>query len=87
MDAVLANRILVATTDITTDRYEAHIEYPVKTINVSERDHFYQTDTGPMLFPDLTVAPADLLDGMQPAFSAFNHPDWIEFLVRDITPV
>ncbi|MDA0832666.1 MAG: hypothetical protein O2955_03580 [Planctomycetota bacterium] len=85
--AVLKNEILVARTELENDRYRAVIEYPVKTINASEREWVYQTDTGPMLIPDLTAEPDLLLDGMQLAFSALNSPDWIEFLIRVPTDV
>jgi hypothetical protein len=87
IEATLTNQPLVATTDLQSGRYETRLEYPVKTINAGEREHFYQTDTGPVLFPDLTASPEALLDRMQTAFAAFNHPGWIEFLVRDPSPV
>lgn len=85
--AVLKNEVLVARTEIENDRYRATIEYPVKTINASEREWVYQTDTGPTLIPDLTGDPDTLLDRMQLAFSAFNCPEWIEFLIRVPTDV
>ncbi|MGD9854103.1 MAG: hypothetical protein AB7U20_04050 [Planctomycetaceae bacterium] len=87
VDAVLNNAPLVAQTELDSDRYTAVIEYPVKTINANERDEIYQTDTGPHLFPDLTCEPDNLLKRMELAFSAFNHPDWAEFLVRVPTPI
>ncbi|MEX0727952.1 MAG: hypothetical protein WEB58_11360 [Planctomycetaceae bacterium] len=85
--AVLKNEILVARTELENDRFRAVIEYPVKTINASEREWIYQTDTGPTLIPDLTGEPDMLLDRMQLAYSAFNCPDWIEFLIRVPTDV
>ena len=55
----------------------------MKTINANERDWIYQTDTGPHLLPDLSRArPTICCGGMRLAFSAFNVPDWIEFIVR-----
>jgi len=87
VEAVLANELLVAHTQIENERYRAVLEYPVKTINANERDAVYQTDTGPMLLPDLSVAPEDLLGGMELAFSAFNCPEWIEFIARVPTPI
>ena len=85
--AVLANEPLVAVNRIENDRYTAEIEYPVKTMNGNERDWVYQTDTGPFLYPDLTVEPAELLARLELAFGAFNAPDWAEFIVRTRTPV
>ena len=85
--ATLANQPLVAQTTIENDRYSAVIEYPVKTMNANERDLIYQTDTGPVLLPDLSRPPEELLTGFELAFAAFNCPDWIEVLVRAPTEI
>ena len=85
--AVLDNEVLVARTEIENERYVALIEYPVKSMNASERDDIYQPDTGPVLLPDLSREPADLIAGFDLAFVAFNCPDWAEFLVRVPTAV
>ena len=87
VEATLKNVPLVAETEIDSDRYRAVIEYPVKTMNANERDAIYQTDTGPHLFPDLSCEPGDLLARMELAFSAFNRPEWTEFLLRVPTPI
>jgi hypothetical protein len=87
VEATLANQPLVARSQIEGDRYLAVLEYPVKTINANERDTIYQTDTGPVLLPDLSREPEELIGGFEMAFSAFNTPHWIEFLVRVPTPV
>jgi hypothetical protein len=87
VDAVLANDRLVGIHRIVTDRYRVEIEYPVKTINANERDWVYQTDTGPILFPDLDVEPEQLLSGVNLAFTASNSPTWAEFIVRARTPI
>ena len=86
VEAVLANQNLVARTELENDRYHALIEHPVKTINANERDWIYQTDTGPVLFPDLSVEPDAMLPSLELAYSAFNCPDWSEFIVRRGTP-
>jgi len=77
----------VARTEIQADRYVAILEYPVKTMNANERDMIYQTDTGPILLPDLSREPDDLIGGMRLAFAAFNCSTWIEFIIRTRTPV
>jgi hypothetical protein len=87
VEAVLAGDRLVAKTTLHEGPYTAVIEYPVKTINANERDWIFQTDTGPHLFPDLSRRADDLLGGMQLAYSAFNAPDWIEFIVRAPTEI
>lgn len=80
--ATLANEILVARTHLSNDRYAVVLEYPVKTMNANERDNVYQTDTGPVLFPDFSADPHRLISGFELAYAAFNSPDWTEFLVR-----
>lgn len=87
VEATLANQPLVARTTLDTDRYMAVIEYPIKTMNANERDWIYQTDTGPILFPDLSVEPESLLERLELAFAAFNCPAWIELIVRVPTKV
>jgi hypothetical protein len=80
--ATLSNQPLVAHTRLVTDRYQVDLEYPIKTMNVNERENIYQTDTGPVLLPDLTRDFDDLINGFELAYCAFNNPSWIEFLVR-----
>ena len=78
---------LVGRTVIQEGRYTAVLEFPVKTMNASERDFIYQTDTGPILMPDFSREPDDLIAGLEMAFVAFNCPDWAEFVVRVPTSV
>ena len=85
VEATLENRPLVAVIRLESDRYIAHLEFPVRTMNGNERDWIYQTDTGPVLFPDLTREPDDLLTGLELAFVALNAPDWADFIVRTRT--
>jgi hypothetical protein len=85
--AILANAPVMARTQIENPRYVAVIDYPVKTMNASERENFFQPDTGPILLPDLTREPADLIAGFELAFAAFNCHTWVEFLVRTPTPI
>ena len=87
VEAVLNNARMTARTEIEDDSCLAVIEYPVKTINANERDNIYQTDTGPVLLPDFSRKPEQWIEGLELAFSAFNRPDWIEFIVRVPTPV
>jgi len=80
--AVLSNQRLIAETRIDQPQYIATLVYPIKTINANERDDIYQTDTGPILLPDFSKKPAELISGFDLAFSAFNSPNWIELIVR-----
>ena len=87
VDAVLANELLVGIHRFANERYAAEIEYPVKTINANERDVVYQTDTGPILLPDLERNPDDLLTGLELAFTASKAPDWAQLIIRTRTPI
>ena len=87
VEAVLNNTPLVAVTEIESDDLLARIEYPVKTINASERHTIYQTDTGPVLFPDLSSSGDDAIERFELAYAAFNCREWCEFLVRERTPI
>jgi hypothetical protein len=87
IEAIAGDSPLVSRTEIEHGRYRATIEYPIRTVNVSERDGFYQTDTGPILLPDLDRKPDELIDGCDLAFVAHNAPDWAEFIVRVPTKI
>ena len=87
VETVLANEPIVARTEIQNGRYQAILEYPIKTMNANERDMIYQTDTGPLILPDLSREPDELLAGMLLAFAAFNCPAWTEFIIRAKVPV
>ena len=87
VDAVLGNALLVGIHRFASGRYRVEIEYPIKTINANERDWVYQTDTGPILFPDLDCEPDELLARLELSFTACNAPTWAEFIVRVRTPI
>ena len=89
VDATLdsAGQPLVGRTVIDGSRYLTTLEFPIKTMNASERDLIYQTDTGPVILPDFSREPDDLIVGFELAFVAFNCPDRAEFIVRVPTPV
>ena len=87
VEAVDAGSPLVARTAFTSGGYRVELEHPLFTINVSERYGFFQTDTGPVLYPDLEKPFSGLADSLYLAYSAFNGPDWVEFIVQRRTPV
>ena len=87
VEAVLANRLLNGITELEADRYTAVIDYPIKTMNANERDWVWQPDTGPVLFPDLSREPEDLIGGFELAFVAYNKSSWAEFVLRVPTPL
>jgi len=88
IDAAFAKRPLVAVTQfVTDDGYNVRLEYPVKTINIGDRELFYQTDTGPVLYPEQPSRPDLPIESFQLAYIAANSPDWAELLLDVPTPV
>ncbi|MBM4407737.1 MAG: hypothetical protein FJ038_03840 [Chloroflexi bacterium] len=73
---------LMAHSRIRRGRYTVTIEFPIKTMNANERAMIYQSDTGPVLYPDLDAPAERFMDRLDVAFAAHNAPDWIEFIVR-----
>ena len=91
--AIRSDRPLVSHTEFSQGDYTVTIDHPVKTINYSERENVFQTDTGPILLPDLSperVAKEESLVGcLDLAYSAFNAETWAEFIVNvptELTP-
>lgn len=81
--AINAGRVLVSrTTFEIRGGHQVQLEYPVKTINSSDHDGFYQIDTGPVLFPDLTLGHKHMIGNLRLAYVAHNAPDWAEFLLN-----
>lgn len=72
---------VVAQTEYEKNGYNVLLEYPVKIVNFSEREQFYQVDTGPVLLPDLEGKYNSLIEGCRHAFVAHNCADWAEFVV------
>ena len=87
--AVLENRCLVSQTEYEMpDGTKVWIEYPVKLINASERETFYQVDTGPVLVPDLTAYDGkSLISMLRLAFMAHNDLGCTEMLLNVPTPI
>ncbi len=79
-------RPLVSRTSYSQGEYDVVIEHPVKTINFSQRENVFQTDTGPVLLPDLSPQRLQneerLIGCFDLAYSAFNAPEWAEFIVN-----
>lgn len=90
MGALAGRGTVIARTEYAAGGYAITLEYPVKTSNYSEREHYYQVDTGPILFPE--VAGIESKDtppimACRLANVAHNDPKWAEFLVCVPTPV
>lgn len=88
-------RPLMSRTRFGNDRYDAVLEYPLKTVNLNDRHGVFQPDTGPVLFPNLNVEPDELFSTLEMAFVAWNaYPGSAtgdlgvsEFLVRTPTEI
>lgn len=89
VDAVLANERIVSQTDYTLpDGTSVQLEYPVKVVNVSEREMFYQVDTGPILLPDETAYDGTHdISRLRLAFIAHNTLGCTEALMNVPTPI
>lgn len=87
VNALSTSGPVVAQTEYVTAGFRVLLEYPVKVVNFSERERYYQVDTGPVLLPDPDKAGRPLIGCMQMAFVAHNSRDWAEFLISAPTPV
>jgi len=87
--AVLANRPLVSQTEFAlADGSKVFLEYPVKVINASEREMFYQVDTGPILAPDATAFDGmNAISALRLAFMAHNTLGCTEMLLNVPTEI
>lgn len=74
------DREVVSRTTYPIEDGDVTIEYPVKTVNYSDRHRYYQVDTGPVLYFGEATG-ADLISHFHPAFIAHRGGDWAEFLV------
>lgn len=89
--ACRGERTIVARTEYEDGGYRVRIDYPVKNINYSEEDAMFQTDTGPILLPDLSAKRLSqckrMIECFDLAFVAFNSCDWAEFIINAPTSV
>lgn len=79
-------REVVAQTTWDIEGGEITIEYPVKTVNYSDRHRYFQVDTGPVLFWTQPTGPSSI-EHFHLAFVAHLGGDWAEFLVCRPTPL
>jgi hypothetical protein len=74
------DREFVSRTTFDAGGQTVTVEYPVKTINFSERHRYYQVDTGPVLI-FAEAAGANIIEQLHLAYVAHLGKDWAEFLV------
>jgi hypothetical protein len=88
IETLSGNQEVIARTTIVHGQYEFIIEYPIKAINFSERDRYYQIDTGPVLFPDfISCDGGDMLKSLKLAYVSHNCDSWAEFILNVPTPL
>lgn len=70
-------------------RYQAVLEYPVKTMNINVERQRFQVDTGPLIFADLArvAQEAHWIDGLALAHTVYNRLDKAEFVCRRPMPL
>jgi len=80
---------IVAQTEIFNEDtgLRAIIEYPVKTMNINDAMDLYQTDTGPVLLPNLSKRCDKTVDSIDLAFAAFNVPHFTDFVIETATSI
>ena len=81
VETLFSSTPVVARTEYEVADHHVMLEYPVKVVNFSERERYYQVDTGPILLPDFGRQYRSPLEGCQLAYVAHNCPEWAEFLV------
>jgi len=85
-DAILGTQPIISRLEYSDGEFDVSIDQPVKTINLAERDQLFQTDTGPIILPDLSsqrLAQAEQeIDVFDLAYSAWSEPDWADFIIR-----
>ena len=87
LETLFADTPVVSQTEYETADHRVLLEYPVKVVNFSERERYYQVDTGPVLMPDFEREYRSLLEGCRLAYVAHNCPDWAEFIICVPTPL
>ncbi len=88
-DATATATLLIAQTEITNEEtgLRCLMEYPTKTMNISQDNYLWQVDTGPIACSDLTQRFDPAVDSVRLAFAAFNVPHFCDFVIEQPTPV
>lgn len=87
VEVLFSEKPVISRTEYQTGDYKVMLEYPVKTFNVSERENYYQVDTGPVIYPDFSQSCENIIECLQKAYIAHNCPEWAELIVNCPTPL
>lgn len=77
--------VVESTMQDTSGQITAHLSFPVKTMNFHPERERFQVDTGPLIFPDLAISPAHLIDRCKLAHVVFNTSQYAEFICKTPT--
>lgn len=80
---------IVTQTEISDSQsgLKAIIECPCKTMNVSSSKKMYQTDTGPVILPDLSQRYRPQISCFRLAYIAFNVNHFADFVIEGPTSI
>lgn len=80
---------IVARTEITGQErgLSAVLEYPIRTMNYHSERQRFQVDTGPLIFPDLSLETAHPIECCRLAHTVYNTFDYAEFVCRQPAPI
>lgn len=89
VEATIKRVPIVAKTEIVNAEkgLRAMLEYPIRTMNFHEERQRFQVDTGPLIFPDLGLDDALLIDRCKLAHTVYNNFTYAEFVCKQPTPV
>lgn len=88
VNATLANRSLNARTELVDSvrGRRARLEYPIKTMNLTQDPPRFQVDTGPLILPDLQTPVLHTIECFDLAHVVYHTFDKAEFILRKPTP-
>ena len=89
--ATVQNHPLVARIEYEDQDHQICLDHPVKTFNLNEVDGVYQTDTGPLIVPDLRRERLEMnhrfIEVFDQAYAAFDASNWVDFIFNAPTEV
>ena len=80
--ASLDHRLLYGEVVYQEAGHEIRLEFPIKTMNANNIEWIYQVDTGPLCIPDFGRDTELMAQCLEPAYVAYNAPDFADFVVQ-----
>lgn len=82
VQASLDHRLLYGEVVFQEAGHLIRLEFPIKTMNANDIEWMYQVDTGPVCIPDFARDAERMVERLEPAFVAYNAPDFADFVVQ-----